>query len=87
MAQAMSGILFVWAAGSVLGPILAGLSMQTPLGASGLFLSASLMSLALALTILVRRAIRSEPPEAVQEPWNPTTPLLAAQGEIDPRTE
>ncbi|MEL8055840.1 MAG: MFS transporter [Pseudomonadota bacterium] len=87
MAQAMSGVLFVWAFGSVLGPVLSGLSMQTPLGASGLFLAVSFMSLALALTILVRRAIRSEPPDAVQEPWNPTTPLLAAQGEIDPRTE
>ncbi|MEO1642810.1 MAG: MFS transporter [Pseudomonadota bacterium] len=87
MAQAMSGILFVWALGSVLGPVLSGLSMQTPLGESGLFLAAGLMSLVLTLTILVRRLVRPEPPQAVQEPWNPTTPLLAAQGEIDPRAE
>lgn len=87
MAQAMSGILFVWAFGSVLGPILAGLFMMTPIGPSGLFLFMAVLSAVLVIVMMVRRAARSEPPEAVQEPWSPTTPLLAAQGEVDPRAE
>lgn len=87
MAQAMSGILFVWAFGSVLGPILAGLFMMTPLGPAGLFLFMSVLSAVLVIATMFRRATRSEPPEAIQEPWTPTTPLLAAQGEIDPRAE
>lgn len=87
VAQVMSGILFLWAFGSVLGPVISGLSMQTLFGPSGLFVAASLLALILTLVILIRRTVREQPPEAVQEPWNPTTPLLAAQGEIDPRAD
>ncbi|MEM8617157.1 MAG: MFS transporter [Pseudomonadota bacterium] len=87
MAQAMSGVLFVWAFGSVLGPLLAGLSMRTAYGAPGLFVLTAIFSFLLVVSMLIRRAAREEPPEALQEPWSPTTPLLAAQGEIDPRLE
>lgn len=85
IAQAMAGILFVWALGSVIGPLLAGFVMRTPLGSNALFIMAAVLGLVLTLTMLWRQAARKEPPEDNQEPWNPTTPLLAAKGEVDPR--
>lgn len=87
IAQAMAGILFVWAAGSVLGPILFGFGMRSAMGARSLFLLAAVLGMILVITMLVRRASRTSPPEDEQEPWTPTTPLLAAKGEVDPRSE
>lgn len=87
IAQAMSGILFVWAFGSVLGPLLAGGLVRLVSGGGSLFGMAAVLSFVLVLAMLWRRAARDEPPEAIQEPWNPTTPLLAAKGEVDPRSE
>lgn len=87
IAQAMAGLLFVWALGSVIGPILMGLAMRTPLGAKGLFIPGAICSGLLIISMMIRRAAREEPPEDFQEPWNPTTPLLVSKGEIDPRAE
>ncbi len=87
IAQAMTGILFIWASGSVLGPLFAGGAMLTPLGPRGLFALAAMLGIVLTAAMLVRRASRSEPPDANQEPWTPTTPLLIAKGEVDPRAD
>lgn len=54
-----SGLLMVWAAGSVVGPILAGLAYSGPLQARGLFLFAAAASLALTVAMLVRRRQRA----------------------------
>lgn len=87
IAQAMAGILFIWAMGSVAGPLLAGAALQTPLGAPGLFAMAAIFGAILTLAMIWRRAARGAPPQVLQEPWNPATPTLATRGEIDPRTE
>ncbi|GAB5457160.1 MAG: MFS transporter [Henriciella sp.] len=87
IAQAMAGILFVWALGSVIGPLLAGGVMLTPFGPRALFLLAAIFGLFLTGIMLFRRTVRAEPPETGQEPWMPTTPLLAAKGEVDPRPD
>lgn len=87
VAQAMAGILFVWASGSVVGPLLAGGVMLTPFGPRGLFLLAAIFGFVLTGVMLFRRTIRAEPPETGQEPWMPTTPLLAAKGEVDSRPD
>ncbi len=87
IAQAMTGLLFVWALGSVIGPILMGIAMRTPLGAKGLFIPGAVCSAVLIVSMIIRRARRDQPPENSQEPWIPTTPLLVTKGEIDPRAE
>ena len=83
--QVMTGLLFVWAVGSMIGPLLAGLSLHAPTGARTLFLVMGGLSLLLVLAQLVRRASRPPAPEDLQEPWSPTTPLLVGRGEVDPR--
>ncbi len=83
--RVMTGLLFVWALGSVIGPILAGMSLYSPLGTRTLFLMMGGLSLILALAQLLRRAARPPAPEDLQEPWSPTTPLLVGRGEVDPR--
>lgn len=67
--QVMSGILFVWAAGSVAGPVMSGVAMSLGgpqalfgLAAAGLFLLAGIM--------LVRSHVR--PPPVVTEAFRPT---------------
>ncbi len=67
--QVMSGILFVWAAGSVAGPVMSGVAMSLGgpqalfgLAAAGLFLLAGIM--------LVRSRVR--PPPVVTEAFRPT---------------
>ena len=87
IAQAMAGLLFVWAFGSVIGPVLMGAAMRTPLGAQGLFIPGACLSVILIISMLVRQAARNEPPDDLQEPWNPATPLLVTKGEIDPRAD
>ncbi len=62
--QVMSGILFIWAAGSILGPIFAGL-VNRVFGFQGLFLQASVLLLGLAVYMLARvrtRPLRDETP-------------------------
>jgi MFS family permease len=87
IAQAMAGILFVWAFGSVLGPLIAGALVQLLPGSGALFGMAAVLSFVMVIAMMWRRTARNEPPEAAQEPWNPTTPLLAAKGEVDPRSD
>ncbi|MEM9225853.1 MAG: MFS transporter [Pseudomonadota bacterium] len=87
IAQVMAGLIFVWAVGSVLGPILAGLAMQTPMGPQGLFMMSVISGPIMVLIMLWRRAVRDAPKDAAQEPWNPTTPLLVGKGEVDPRVD
>lgn len=53
-----SGLLMVWAAGSIVGPILAGLAYSGPLEARGLFLFAAAASLALTAAMFLRQRQR-----------------------------
>ncbi len=62
-----SGLLLVWAAGSIAGPILAGLAWAGPLGATGLFLFAAVFSAILCAGMLVRRRQRDPVKEADRE--------------------
>lgn len=52
----MSGLLFVVAAGSVIGPIILGFGMSTALGAPGLMLISALLLMGLALFMILRLA-------------------------------
>ncbi len=83
--QLMSGLLFVWAAGSVIGPIASGLAMRAGFGAAGLFLLAGVLLLILAASMLVRRASKAGPTDAAQEDWSLTAPMSVAGADLDPR--
>ncbi len=83
----MAGILVVWAVGALIGPLLAGLAMSTPLGPGGLFAYAAVGLLILAIAMFVRRfhapafGIGDKTPFSVA----PTTSVLIAS--IDPRAD
>ena len=64
-----SGLLMVWAAGSVVGPLLFGLISSGPLDARGLFLLAALISFALASAMLWRRRTRAPVAPDEREPF------------------
>ena len=82
----MSTLLITWAFGSVLGPISAGVTMQTSLGPSGLFAFAAACLLLLTLLMLVRRFERSSVLEEEQGSWQPAMPAGLPGGDLDPRT-
>jgi len=64
-----SGLLLVWAVGSTLGPIIAGLAYAGPLGARGLFLFAAAANLILTAAMLWRRRQRNPVAEAERQPF------------------
>ena len=74
-----SGLLMVWGAGSVVGPVLAGLAYSGPLGARGLFLFAAAASLALTAAMLVRRRQKAPVEAARREAF---LYLSATSGEL-----
>jgi MFS family permease len=84
-ARAMAGLLLVWAAGNVVGPLVAGAVMQSPLGARGLFVYASIGVAALALA-MVRRVYARQPasPEG-RERFATVQASSIAAAELDPR--
>lgn len=86
IAQVMAGLLFVWAFGSVFGPLLSGGAMRMGLGAGALFLLAATMGVFLTAAMLVRKVARKRDKADTQTPWNPAMPTLATSGEVDPRT-
>lgn len=83
----MSGLLFIWAAGSVVGPPLAGASMVLGFGPNGLFLFATVLTSVLVLTMLVRRAVREGVPDQQQADWELARPTSLAGVDFDPRTD
>ncbi len=86
IASAMSGLLFIWAGGAVIGPLLSGIAMSPRFGPHGLFYSAAALLLVLAIAMVVRRGQRSTAPDANQEDWSLTQPTSLAGVELDPRT-
>ncbi len=89
LAQASSGLLFVWAAGSVLGPILQGLLVDR-LGNEGIFWFSGVISVLLTGAMFWRRTTREAAPPAHKEEFAPQETTSIAAGEIaygpdDPR--
>lgn len=88
MAQVISGLLFVWAGGSIAGPFLLGLAAQIPpFGIANIFLLAALGYGGMAFTMVVRRAQRPQLATDNKEPYvaAPTTSVVIA--EADPRAQ
>lgn len=86
IARVMSGLLFVWAAGSVVGPPLSGLAFRSPLGPGGLFILASAFSVFVAIAMLTRRTQRDQTESGSQERWEIAQPTSVAGADIDPRS-
>ncbi|MEQ9316836.1 MAG: MFS transporter, partial [Henriciella sp.] len=83
----MAGILVIWGIGSIIGPIIAGVVMSTPLGAGGLFAFAA-ASLAALAAIMFTRAVNSDAvPADEKEPFKATQATSLALAEFDPRGE
>ena len=82
--QVMSGLLFVWAAGSIVGPLMSGFAMRVA-DRVGLFGLAGVLLLVLAVLMVIRVRQRAAPTEAQQEEWKPIAPTSLAGVELDPR--
>ncbi|WP_198019693.1 MFS transporter [Hyphomonas sp. L-53-1-40] len=82
--QVMSGLLFIWAGGSIVGPLLSGIAMRGA-GATGLFGLSGLLLILLALIMVWRVSARAAPEEHQQEDWSPILPTPLASVELDPR--
>ena len=82
--QVMSGLLFVWAGGSIIGPLLSGFAMRAA-DRLGLFGLAGILLFVLALAMVWRVAKRAAPEETEQEGWSPILPTPLASVELDPR--
>lgn len=83
----MAGILMIWGAGAVIGPVVAGYVMSLRAGGAGLFLFAAI-GLALLTILTSSRAILTRPvPPEEKEPFNVAPATTFAVAEIDPRGE
>lgn len=87
IARMLSGLLFVWAAGSILGPVVFGFVMETEFGARGLFLLELVIGIALAILMLWRRTARSPVKEENRETYEAVLPTSVNNAELDPRSE
>lgn len=83
----MAGLLIVWAAGSVAGPVLAGLMMQAGLGGAGLFVYAGLALAGLAFLMARRSAAREAVRPAERERFVTVQASSIAAADLDPRAQ
>jgi MFS family permease len=87
IAQVLSGMLFTWAAGSVVGPIIAGAVADSPLGQPGVFLAMAAAYFALMAANLWRLLVSDRPSRAKRTPFSPVAGLSVVEGAIaDPAT-
>ena len=87
IARMLSGLLFVWAAGSVLGPLLFGVVMASPLGGQGLFILEAIIGFVLFALMVWRRQAKKAVQEENRESFEMVQPLSVAGVEFDPRTD
>ena len=78
-----SGMLLVWAAGSTLGPIVAGIVYSGPLGPRGLFLFAAVVSCILAAAMFWRRRARKPVSKEERTPFVNLQTTSAELAEIE----
>jgi MFS family permease len=80
IAQATSGLLFVWAAGSIAGPAMLGVAIDL-FGGRGVFWFAGLAACVLTAAMYWRGAVRKAPPAAEKEAFanQPATSVAAAE--------
>ena len=82
IAQVMSGMLFVWAGGSVIGPILTGAVADTQAGQPGVFAAVALGYFALLAANLWRVVIHARPGAAKRSPFKWFGQTSVVQGRV-----
>jgi MFS family permease len=82
IAQVMSAMLFVWAAGSVAGPILTGLVADTSLGQPGVFAAVGVTYFALIAANLWRMSVSRRPEPEQRSPFSPVSATSVVQAEV-----
>jgi MFS family permease len=75
-------MLFTWAAGSVIGPIVAGAVADSPLGQPGVFLVMAVAYFALMAANLWRLVVSERPSRAKRTPFLPVAGLSVVEGAI-----
>ena len=86
IARMLSGLLFVWAAGAVLGPIVFGIVMSSPLATQGLFILEAIIGLLLFFLMVWRRQAKAPVVEENRESFEVVQPTSVLGAEIDPRS-
>lgn len=86
-AVVMAGVLFTWAIGATIGPMLAGLLMSLGLGAAGLFLLSTVVLALLTFWLLHRRGVQPAAVRGEKAAFEAAQASSLAAVEIDPRTD
>lgn len=87
MTQTMAGILILWGAGAIAGPLVAGAAMATPLGGRALFVLAAAGFGPLAIMMLRQMAARAAPPPEAKAPFAPAQATSVAAAELHPAAD
>jgi MFS family permease len=87
IASVMSGMLFVWAAGSVAGPIITGVTADTELGQPGVFAVVSVLYFALIAANLWRVSITRRPDASHRSPFVAVSGTSVVEGEVQEEAE
>jgi MFS family permease len=82
--EVSSGLLLVFSAGAILGPILASAMMQA-FGHGGLYLHTAVSHASIAIVMLLRAQVRPNPPKQRDEPFVIVPKTTPAVFELDPR--
>ena len=81
----MSGLLFVWAAGSIFGPLMSGFATRAA-GRVGLFGLPGVLLLVLAVVMVWRVNKKPVPDEDKLAGWSPILPTPLGGAKLDPRS-
>jgi MFS family permease len=82
IASVMSGMLFVWAAGSVLGPIITGVTADTELGQPGVFAVVAVLYFALLAANLWRVSVTRRPAAGQRTPFLAVSGTSVVEGQV-----
>jgi MFS family permease len=82
IAAVMSGMLFVWAAGSVAGPVITGITADTRLGQPGVFAVVAVLYFGLAAANLWRVSVMRRPAPAQRTPFSAIGATSVVQAEV-----
>jgi MFS family permease len=80
IASVMSGMLFVWAAGSVAGPLITGATADTQLGQPGVFAVVAVLYFALLAANLWRVSVTRRPEH--RTPFVAVAPTSVVEGQV-----